>query len=203
MRILLIDDHVLFTKSLKIALEDNPEIEELSTLTDINEIMEYIQVENPDIILMDINLTNISKEDGLSLAKKIIEAFNDIKIVFLTGFNLPVYRYEAKKMGAKGFIDKNIDPENLIEILSNVNKGFTFFPNSGYVEALTEREKEILQLLANGKKRKDVAARLYLSERTVSNHLQHVFSKLEVSSSVEAVSKGIQLGYILPEKRDK
>ncbi|MDE6903646.1 MAG: LuxR C-terminal-related transcriptional regulator, partial [Lachnospiraceae bacterium] len=67
-----------------------------------------------------------------------------------------------------------------------------------FLEELTDCEKQILQLIANGRKRKEIAGTLYISERTLSNHLQHIFEKLDVSSSVEAVTKAIQLGYLPP-----
>lgn len=117
----------------------------------------------------------------------------------LTGYDLPVYKYEAQKMGAKGFINKNIEPDKFIEILNQIQNGYNYFPDKiKYIEELTDREKLILQFLYNGVKRKDIASKLYLSERTVSNHIQNIFDKLNVSSSLEAVTKGVQLGYIKP-----
>ena len=67
-----------------------------------------------------------------------------------------------------------------------------------FIEGLTDSEKQIIQLIAEGQKRKDIASTLYISERTLSNHLQHIFEKLDVTSAVEAVTKAIQLGYIPP-----
>ncbi|MCC0638803.1 response regulator transcription factor [Clostridioides sp. ES-S-0145-01] len=196
MNILLIDDHVLFAKSLEIALEDYTEIEKFIYIKDISQVISIIKNEKPDIILIDINLGKIDN-DGLSLAKDIIRIIPKVKIVMLTGYDLPVYKYEAQKMGAKGFINKNIEPDKFIEILNQIQNGYNYFPNEiKYIEELTHREKLILQFLYNGVKRKDIATQLYLSERTVSNHIQNIFDKLNVSSSLEAVTKGAQLGYI-------
>ena len=109
------------------------------------------------------------------------------------------YKKEAEKLGAKGFINKDIEPEELLHILEAINNGSTYFEKDGvYVEELTETEKQVLRMLANGIKRKEIAEQLFMSERTVSNHLQHIFEKLGVSSAVEAVTKAIQLGYIPP-----
>lgn len=158
-----------------------------------------IQKEKPDITLIDINLSNISNENGLVLAKNILDAIPDIKIVILTGYDLPVYRYEAQKIGAKGFVNKNVDPDELLEILTQIQNGRNYFPTTvNYIEELTNSEKQILQFLCEGHKRKEIANMLYSSERTISNHIQHIFDKLNVSSSLEAVTKGIQLGYIQP-----
>ena len=110
-----------------------------------------------------------------------------------------VYRSELRKIGAKGFVNKNIEPEKLISILSKIMQGILYFDwEIPFIEGLTDSEKQIIQLIAEGQKRKDIASTLYISERTLSNHLQHIFEKLDVTSAVEAVTKAIQLGYIPP-----
>ncbi|MBM7585691.1 two-component system secretion system response regulator SalR [Bacillus pakistanensis] len=200
--ILLIDDHALFAKSLEIALEDYPEIDHfysLHLLQNIENVIAIINEFKPDITLIDINLSYISSEDGLGIAKNILDSKCETKIVILTGYDLPVYRYEAQKIGVSGFINKNIMPDKLLQILIEINEGIFYFPMStDYVEELTHSEKQILQLLCDGYKRKEIASMLYASERTISNHIQHIFDKLDVSSSLEAVTKGIKSGYIQP-----
>ena len=197
--ILLVDDHVLFSKSLEIALSDHPEIKTFKSINDISLLDKLIEEDAPDILLMDINLKNLTSGDGLELAKQILHCHPEQKIVILSGYDLPVYRNEAKKIGAKGFINKNTEPEMLIAFLSQIMQGkFIFNGSIPFLEELTDCEKQILQLIANGRKRKEIAGTLYISERTLSNHLQHIFEKLDVSSSVEAVTKAIQLGYLPP-----
>ena len=148
---------------------------------------------------MDINLKNISSEDGLELAKQILSCYPEQRVVILSGYDLPVYRSEARKIGAKGFVNKNIEPEKLIYILSKIMQGILYFDREiPFIEGLTDSEKQIIQLIAEGQKRKDISSTLYISERTLSNHLQHIFEKLDVASAVEAVTKAIQLGYIPP-----
>lgn len=199
MKVLLVDDHNLFAKSLEIALSDFMEIDRFFSIDKISDISEIIVKHKPDIILMDINLSNIDIEDGLILSKRIIEQYPHQKIVMLSGYDLPVYRIEAKKIGAKGFINKNTEPETLVEILVAISKGATYFKTeTEYFEELTDAEKKVLKLLADGKKRKEISSELFMSERTVSNHLQHIFDKLSVSSAVEAITKAIQMGYISP-----
>ncbi|MBJ8029457.1 response regulator transcription factor [Bacillus cereus group sp. N21] len=202
--ILLIDDHALFSKSLEIALEDYPEIDQFYSLQNVENVITIINEFKQDIILVYIYLSNISSEDGLEIAKTILDSKCDTKIAILTGYDLPVYRYEAQKIGVSGFINKNIMPDKLLEILIKINEGICYFPMSmDYVEELTDSEKQILQLLCGGYKRKEIATMLYASERTISNHIQHMFDKLDVSSSLEAVTKGIQLGYIQPHYRNR
>ncbi len=199
--ILLVDDHALFATSLAIALEGYNEVEHLYSTQDIEKIDTLISEKNIDIILMDINLGNLSNTDGLELAAGIIDANPKVRIIILTGYDLPVYRHEARKIGVSGFLNKNISPEDLIESLIHVYHGKTCFPsdnNEIIIEDLTSMEKNILQLICSGQKRKNIAEELYMSKRTLSNHLQHIFEKLNVSSTVEAVTKAIQLGYISP-----
>lgn len=199
--ILLVDDHILFAKSLSIALEDYNEIEQLYATQDVDSLDKLITEKNINIVLMDISLGKISDADGLELASKLLNSNPTVKIIFLTGYDLPVYRHEAKKIGVSGFLNKNINPETLIESLLHVYHGGNCFPTEDHevvIEDLTSMEKKILLLLYSGEKRKNIAGQLYISERTLSNHLQHIFDKLGVSSSVEAISKAIQLGYISP-----
>ncbi|MBD5550889.1 MAG: response regulator transcription factor, partial [Lachnospiraceae bacterium] len=121
--------------------------------------------------------------------------------IILTGYDLPVYRHEARKIGVYGFLNKNISPDDLLASLIRASHGNTCFPSESSqmpIEDLTSMERKILQLISSGKKRKCVADELYMSERTLSNHLQHIFEKLDVSSIVEAVTKAIQFGYISP-----
>lgn len=200
MRILLVDDHALFAQSLAIVLSDFPSIEQFSNIKSVDEIDGIIEKNKPDIVLMDINLGNLSDEDGLLLTQNILQKFPNQKIVILSGYDLPVYRKEAEKLGAKGFINKDIEPKELLHILEVINNNAsTYFENNGgFIEELTETEKQVLRMLAGGIKRKEIAEQLFMSGRTVSNHLQHIFEKLGVSSAVEAVTKAIRLGYIPP-----
>ena len=197
--ILLVDDHALFSKSLEIALSDYPEITSFESVSDISRLDSFIDTNSPDILLMDINLKNIASEDGLELAKQLLCRHSEQKIVILSGYDLPVYRNEAEKIGARGFINKNTDPEKLVSFLSQISQGAVIFNrDTPFLEELTDCEKQILRLIADGMKRKEIAAALYISERTLSNHLQHIFEKLDVTSSVEAVTKAIQMGYLPP-----
>lgn len=204
MNILLIDDHALFAKSLEIVLEDAPEIDRFTTLQNPSEAAPQIRLLHPDILLLDINLDTISDEDGIALASRLKKEFPRLKLVFLTGYDLPVYRHAAEKLRACGFLNKNLDPGKLLESLIQINRGIPLFSRADEtIEELTETEAKILQLLSEGYKRKAIAQMLSSSERTISNHIQHIFDKLDVSSSLEAVTKSIKLGYIRPSYHKK
>lgn len=199
--ILLVDDHILFAKSLAIAFEEYEEIQNFYTTQEIQSLEETIKGKNIYIVLMDINLGKLTDNDGLNIAGNLIKDLPAIKIIILTGYDLPVYKYEAKKLNISGFLNKNISPDKLFEALMRVHQGYTCFPsdnNAPIIEELTTTEKQILSLISHGKKRKEIAKELYISERTLSNHLQHIYEKLSVTSSVEAIAKAIQMGYIFP-----
>lgn len=199
MKVLLIDDHTLFSKSLAIVLSDFPDIEEFSSTNDVDHIAEIVEKSQPDILLVDINLGHSVQEDGLFLTKRLLGRFPEQKIVILSGYDLPAYRREAQKIGAKGFVNKEVEPEELFQILCSIQSGMTHFLSENVMlEDLTVSEKQVLRMIAGGHRRKEIAMQLHLSERTVSNHLQHIFEKLQVASSVEAVTKAIQLGYLSP-----
>ena len=199
MKVLLIDDHTLFFLFLAIVLSDFPDIEEFSSTNDVDHIAEIVEKSQPDILLVDINLGHSVQEDGLFLTKRLLGRFPEQKIVILSGYDLPAYRREAQKIGAKGFVNKEVEPEELFQILCSIQSGMTHFLSENVMlEDLTVSEKQVLRMIAGGHRRKEIAMQLHLSERTVSNHLQHIFEKLQVASSVEAVTKAIQLGYLSP-----
>lgn len=169
--ILLVDDHALFSKSLEIALSDYSEIDAFDSINDVSQLDNFIVSKKPDIILMDINLKNISSEDGLELAKQILSCYPEQRVVILSGYDLPVYRSEARKIGAKGFVNKNIEPEKLISILSKIMQGILYFDREiPFIEGLTDSEKQIIQLIAEGQKRKDISSTLYINGQSDPAH---------------------------------
>ena len=163
MRVLLVDDHALFSQSLAIVLSDFPSVEQFSNVKSIDEIGPIIERDKPDILLMDINLGKLAEEDGLLLAQSLLQKYPNQKIVVLSGYDLPVYRKEAEKLGAKGFINKDIEPEELLHILERINNGSTYFEkDETYIEELTETEKQVLRMLASSMKRKEIAEHLFI-----------------------------------------
>ena len=197
MNILLVDDHKLFAKSLQLSLSNFNEINCIKLLQNIDSIEDVIKKDNFDIVLMDINLNNISSENGLDISKRILKLLPNLKIIILTGYDLPVYQYEAYKIGIKGFVDKNIEPNHFFDIIKSVYLGSEYFKSKVIsINDLTEREKEVLNYMSKGYKRKYISTLMYISERTLSNHIQSILNKLDVDSSIEAITKAIKLGYI-------
>ncbi|HER6555229.1 response regulator [Streptococcus pyogenes] len=199
MKILLIDDHRLFAKSIQLLFQQYDEVNVIDTITShFNDVT--IDLSKYDIILLDINLTNISKENGLEIAKELIQSTPHLKVVMLTGYVKSIYRERAKKVGAYGFVDKNIDPKQLISILKKVDSGKKYFEqieSQDYVESLTDQEIAILNLSKKGFSIKEIEETLQISRRTVFNHLTHIYSKLLVNNKQEAIYKAEQLGYFM------
>ncbi|HEP1616769.1 response regulator [Streptococcus pyogenes] len=199
MKILLIDDHRLFAKSIQLLFQQYNEVDVIDTITShFNDVT--IDLSKYDIILLDINLTNISKENGLEIAKELIQSTPHLKVVMLTGYVKSIYRERAKKVGAYGFVDKNIDPKQLISILKKVYSGKKYFEqieSQDYVESLTDQEIAILNLSKKGFSIKEIEETLQISRRTVFNHLTHIYSKLLVNNKQEAIYKAEQLGYFM------
>ena len=198
MKILLIDDHKLFSQSIKLILELSEDIERVDLMDDFSSVLDF-PYNDYDIILIDINLTSLYQENGLSLAQMIIKNGCSAKIVILTGYSKKMYEYRAKIMGSWGFLDKSIAPVELLQNLIEIYQGRKIFSDEVVVDVLTSREIEILELVRNGLSIDNICEKVYVSKRTVSNHLANIFSKLGVSSRQEAIHVAEQLGYFSPE----
>lgn len=198
MKILLIDDHKLFAFSISMILNQYKEVEKIDIINNINEL-EKIDILDYDIFLIDINLTNISEESGLEIAEKLIKNYKNIYVVILTGHVKFMYEQIANKIGARGFIDKNIEPIEFINILNIIYNGGTYFKNiNNYIyEKLTITEINILNLVRKGKSIEEISKTVFISKRTVSNHLNNIYSKLGVNNKQEAVYNAEKLGYFL------
>ena len=200
MNILLIDDHRLFAESLSLTLKQSMEtscLQIIGSEADYFKLIHSLELSFFDIVLLDIKLENLFSMDGFELAKKMLKDSSKTKIILLTGYDLPVYQYEAKKIGIRGFVNKNIDALSLIQIIQKIKNGEEYFSQSlAFIDVLTEREKEILSFLGQGLKRKEITNLLYISERTLTNHIQNILDKLEVDSTIKAIIKAQKLGYI-------
>ncbi|MCQ9210856.1 response regulator transcription factor [Granulicatella seriolae] len=192
MNILLIDDHQLFSSSLKLVMEKFDVVDTVITLNSPSSIDNYLFNTMVDVVLLDINL---GKDNGLLVGKQIRKQFPTMPIVFLTGFDLEEYRFQAELLDASGFFSKNISPEELVSNLHQIVKeGVTFIEVEKSI--LTEKEKEILNYLSEGRTQVAIAIELNISRRTVNTHVQAIHNKFNVSSTSEAIIKGVKLGII-------
>ncbi len=193
MKILIVDDDGLIRDSLKLLLGLEEDIEVIGTAKNGMEAFELCKANEPDIVLMDIRMPVM---DGVLGTKLIKESFKNIKVVLLTTFKDDEYIREAIINGAEGYILKNQSSDSIIESLRTVYKGNTVFERD-VVNAITgmmkedkkkspsefrlsDREFEVLALIADGLSNKEIADKLFLGEGTVRNYITNVLEKLEL-----------------------
>ena len=196
MKIILLDDHKLFGASIKLLLEEQDEIELCDYVSTIDDLFKYLQIKNYDIVLLDINKKK--KKTGLDLIKDVLEIYPDINVIILTSYDLKNYKETAYKLGVKDFINKSVEIEDLIKRLIRVNEGNNKTVEINDKPLLTDSEKMVLKELVKGSNKKDIANKLFISERTLYNHISNIYSKLEVNNAIEAFNKAMELGYIDP-----
>lgn len=120
-----------------------------------------------------------------------------IKVVMLSSYDMPVYRQEALKKGAVSYIDKSASADELVKKLTAISKGHKS-TTPPLLDPLTDREAEIIKAIGTGKTKHEIAQELYISERTLYNHIQSIYDKLGAKNAIEAYNKAIALGYITP-----
>ena len=198
MKILLIDDHKLFSQSLALVLDQTTSDVQVDMINSEEELPDDLgELTVYDVLVLDINLDKGFGCDGFELAERVRAIAVDLPILMLTGFDLPVYEYQAHKLELSGFVNKNIGTEDLLVILKHVKDGGRYFTTENwFIDELTSRERELLEAVATGKKRKVIAEEMYISERTLTNHMQSIMDKLEVNSTIEAIQKARELGYL-------
>lgn len=196
MKIILLDDHKIFGQSLKILLEEEETIEVCDYISNIDDFLERIDQDKYDILLIDINL----KEEitGLDLIRNILSQNSKEKIIVLTSYDLANYKDIAFGLGVKDFINKSIERDDLISRIKNVYQGKSKESTKSIKDPLTNRELEVLEELIKGSRKKDIAQKLYISERTIYNHIANIYDKLGAKNIVEAYNKAMELGYIDP-----
>jgi len=212
-RVLLVDDHVLFRKGLASLIDPLEDMEVVGEAGDGREALERARELMPDLILMDIHMPGW---DGLKATQLIKEEMPYVKIVMLTISDDDEDIFEAIKSGAQGYILKNLEPEDLFEMLRGVYRGEASISGltaarilnefarlaqrkssvSSSGESLTPREREVLQLVAQGATNKEIASQLFIAENTVKNHLRNILAKLHVQNRVQAAAYALREGLI-------
>lgn len=211
LRILLVDDHVLFRKGVAALLATRPGIQVVGEANDGLEAITAARETIPDVILMDINMPRC---DGLEAARRIKCEMPHVKIVMLTVSEEDAQLFEAIKSGAQGYLLKNLEPYQLYDLLESISRGEA--PLSGIIaakilrefthpsqsltqepesiEKLTNREVDILQLVAEGKSNREIASDLVISENTVKIHLRNILEKLHLENRIQAAVYAVRQG---------
>lgn len=200
--ILIADDHTMVRQGLKQILELEKDITVVALASNGNEAVKMARDYKPDIILMDINMPGIN---GLQAIKEIKQEKIPCRVIVLTIHEDREYLFKTLQMGAEGYVLKDAEPAVLIEAIRSVYKGQSYIqPNmtrelvkefnrvtlhekdKNEDNNLTSREVQVLELIAEGMINKEIARQLYISEKTVKNHVSNIFKKLEVSDRTQA-----------------
>ena len=204
-RVLVADDQSMVRAGFRMLLSGEEDLEVVAEASNGLEAVEKAARFAPKVVLMDIRMPEL---DGLEATRRILATDSDARILVLTTFDLDEYVYEALRAGASGFLLKDVTAQQLVDAVRVVAAGEALLAPTvtrrlldrfagtlpvaderlaRAVASLTEREREILTLLANGLSNAELATRLYLSEPTIKTHLSSIFRKLWVRDRVQAV----------------
>jgi DNA-binding NarL/FixJ family response regulator len=215
-RVLLCDDQALVRGGFRMILDAREDIEVVGEAEDGRQVIELARRIDPDVILMDVRMPNV---DGVEATRRLVEAGSRARILILTTFDLDEYVYKALRSGASGFLLKDVQPAQLVDAIRVVAAGEALLAPSvtrrlldrfadalpgeeakppPSLESLTERELEVLKLLAGGLSNAELAEQLFLSETTVKSHISSVLRKLGLRDRVQAVVLAYEAGLVRP-----
>lgn len=212
LRILLADDHIVMRSGLRALLERQPNLEVVGESENGRQTVELASSLKPDVIVMDIGMPILN---GIEATKTIVSEQSTTAVIILTMHADESYVMRALKAGARGYLLKDSAPADLLGAIQAVSQNKSFFSpkvsrilaedyvrvlkQKGGVDSydlLTSREQEILQLLAEGKANKEVAAALYISPYTVETHRKHILEKLNLHTPAELILYAVRKGII-------
>jgi DNA-binding NarL/FixJ family response regulator len=212
-RVLLVDDQPLVRTGLRTLLEEEPDIAVVGDAADGEEAVRAVAALAPDVVLMDIRMPVL---DGLEATRRIIRSGSNARVVILTTFDLDAYVFEALRAGASGFLLKDARRDEIVRavriaaagealLAPSVTRrlierfsGHTPRAEAPRLRELTEREREVLLLVARGLSNAEIAQQLFLGETTVKTHVGHILDKLEVRDRVQAVVLAYESGLVTP-----
>ena len=206
-RVLLVDDQPLIRRGLRALLKPESNLEIVGEAENGEAAIDLLQTLDADVILMDVRMPIM---DGVAATQAIVPAFPNTKILILTTFDDTTYVTQALQHGASGYLLKDTPAAELISAIALIHKGYTQLspglaqkllapppqsppppsqfspPNSQFQTPLTPREEEILSLIASGSNNREIAQHLYLSEKTVKNHITNLLSHLGLRDRTQA-----------------
>jgi DNA-binding NarL/FixJ family response regulator len=208
-RILIADDHGVVREGLRAVLGPEPDMEVVGEAATGKDVVELAAELRPDVILMDIQMPGMN---GIEATRRILEATPEVGVVVLTMFEDDDSVFSAMRAGARGYVLKGAPPSQILKVLRAVAGGEAYFgpeiarrlmdffsapkpasPEETFPE-LSAREVEILDLIAQGHSNAKIAGRLFLSPKTVGNHISHIFTKLQVADRAHAIIRAREAG---------
>jgi DNA-binding NarL/FixJ family response regulator len=205
-RVVLVDDHDLLRRGIKTMLETEG-IEVVGEGSDGTDALKLVEETLPDIVIVDVIMPN---KDGIEATREIKDAYPHIGVVVLSGHDEKRFVFDALKAGASGYLLKTAELEEVVATVREVARGhakldpeladqiisefqsYQVAEVSEVFQPLTPREREILQLMSDGLPNKAIAARLSISERTVTTHVANIYSKLHVNNRVSAIQEAMR-----------
>jgi len=206
-KILIADDHALMRQGLKQLLELEDDITVIGDAVDGLDVLDKVSSLQPDLVLLDINMPNMN---GIQALRKIKEQGLDTKIIMLTIHDEREYLLETINLGADGYVLKDADANSLVNAIRTVDGGTNYIhptlaselvraykrkdeePEESKRSNLTRREFEVLCLIADGNNNKEIADKLFISEKTVKNHVSNIFKKIHVNDRTQAAIYAIK-----------
>lgn len=210
-RVIVCDDQEIVCQGLSTILNNDPQIEVVATAHDGQELLPLVEELQPDLVLMDLKMPVMN---GVQATQQIQQRFPQVRVLILTTYDDDEWLFDAIRSGAAGYLLKDTPSHRLIDAIKGTVAGNTFLdpavagkllssfshprnvaPSRSTIQ-LSDREREILQLMARGLANADIARELYLSEGTVRNYTSALFSKLGVSDRTQAVIAGLRHGLV-------
>ena len=200
-RVFSVDDHPLLREGIAALVNSQPDMVLVAQGATGAEAIQLYKEQLPDVTLLDLRLPDMS---GIDVLIAVRSQFPDARIIMLTTFEGDVEIQRALQAGARGYLLKNMPPTELLEVIRHVHAGKKRIPpeiasqllEHMSDEVLTEREIEVLKEVAGGKRNREIAERLFISEETVKVHIKHIMEKLGASDRTQAVSIGLRRGII-------
>ena len=211
--VLIVDDQAMVRGGLRLILEAEDDINVIAEAENGEEGVRLARREKPDVVLMDVRMPVM---DGLEATRQITEQIERTRVIVLTTFDLDEYVYGALRNGASGFLLKDADGDQLVEAVRVIASGdaliapsvtrrliseFADRPELAEIKGfddLTEREVEVLGLVANGLSNVEIGETLFVSESTVKTHVSHILTKLQLRDRVQAVVAAYESGLVTP-----
>jgi DNA-binding NarL/FixJ family response regulator len=200
-KIFSVDDHPLMHEGIAALINDEPDMRLVAEASNGSESLPVFRAARPDVTLMDLRLPDMS---GIEAMINILKEFPAARIIILTMSEGDVEIRRALEAGARGYFLKTMPPKELIQVIRRVNKGKKYIPAEIAAnlaehlgeELLSIRETEVLRLVSDGNRNRDIAEKLFISEETVKVHVKHIMEKLAAGDRTEAVSIAIRRGII-------